>query len=90
MSYEDFCSDPESALNLIKNTFDIPLRPPHKSPVWYSVSGNPARFDGSLANIKVDDKWEASMHTFKKLFILAVSFVTYIKLKRASQNLTNV
>lgn len=85
MSYEEFCNDPESALALIQNTFDIPLRPREKRSEWYSVSGNPARFDGNLVDIKVDDQWEGSMHALKKIFILAITFFTYNKLKSASK-----
>lgn len=67
--YEDFCDTSEMHMKRISDFFDLKQRVAPPSGAWHSVSGNPARFEGSLGAIRKDETWKEQLTSLAKLQI---------------------
>ncbi|MCV0428499.1 MAG: hypothetical protein K5905_23825 [Roseibium sp.] len=67
--YEDFCDASERHMKRIAEFYDLKRRATPFSGAWHSVSGNPARFEGSLGSIRKDEAWKEQLPGLAKIQI---------------------
>ena len=68
VGYERFCADPNRYLDLISESFG--LTPKFRADMeWQSVSGNPARFEGTMDQIVLDENWRREMPRLSRAFV---------------------
>lgn len=65
LRYEDLAKNPQLELDLIKNK--INLNEISSKPLYHSISGNPARFNGGLDKVKFDEEWQRKLPTLSKI-----------------------
>lgn len=66
LRYEDLATNPKFYLDDLKNKFDF-LECESDEP-YHSISGNPARFNGGLGKVKLDEAWKSKL-TPKALYL---------------------
>lgn len=76
VGYERFCAAPDAYMALLAQRFGLGAK---KLPdmEWESVSGNPARLDGTLGKIVLDEKWREAMAWHSKLIVGGACMAQY-------------
>ncbi len=67
--YEEFCLSPDAYLRLISKRFGLRERRAGEDIAWHSVSGNPARFEGGLDRIRLDNAWKKDMAKTARILV---------------------
>lgn len=80
IGYENFCANPDQYIQLIGQSFDLGPKV-LEDLEWQSVSGNPARFEGKLEKIVIDEKWRRAMPGYARALVGATCQPQYERLQ---------